>query len=176
MDGNGQEAGPPAMALLSVGGLNTGTVRAPGATRRATGNEVQTVPGASRGVDHQVLIQVTPKSGGGERKLITGEEHLERGRRKGPSQAPTPMMAAATERGEDGGVLTEGVQPETDRGGNETEIERGGRAKTENEKDRETKAQSTGKGVKTAVRETERGSALVHRSHPIAQGLSVGAV
>lgn len=97
-------------------------------------------------------------------------------------------MEAAIEKEEDGEVPTEGVQPETDREGSGTEIERGGRAAAEKgkEKERETKAESGGRGVKTrsegGVKEAERGlaeigggSAPVHLSRLIAQGLITGA-
>lgn len=90
------------------------------------------------------------------------------------------MMKAVTEKEEDGEVLTEGVQSETetDIGGRGTEVKRGRRAaeaETEMAKETETKAESEGRRVKTGteggVREAERGSAPVHLSHLIAQGL-----
>ena len=96
-------------------------------------------------------------------------------------------MEAATEKGEDGEVPTEGVQAETDRGGSETETEteseRGGEttAETGKEKQTETKAESAGTRVKTGrkggAREAQSGggSAPVHPNRPIAQGLNEGA-
>lgn len=117
------------------------------------------------------------------------EEHLETSDREGPGTALTPVMEAATEREGDREVLTGGVQSETDRGGSETEIERGGgaAAETEKEKETETKVESKGRGVKTGRKggaqearsdqlETEGGNVPVHQSPLIAQGLIIGNV
>lgn len=90
-------------------------------------------------------------------------------------------MEEATEKGE-GGVPTEGLLPESNRGGSGTGRERDGGATAETE----TKVESKGRRVKTGseggVREAERGparaeagSAPVLVSHLIAQGRSVKA-
>lgn len=90
-------------------------------------------------------------------------------------------MEAVTEKGEDGEVLTEGVQSGTDRGESETDKSGRATAETGTGTEKETKAESTGRGVKTGSKggawgaETEGGSALVHPSRPIAQGLNAVA-
>lgn len=121
-----------------------------------------------------VLIQINPKWVGEERKWRAGEEHLKRGEREGPRPPRTAEAKAPKEKGED---LTEGVQPETDGGGSETEIERDGRVAAEKEMQRETIVESKGRGVETGseegVRETEkeRDSVPVRGIRLKAQGL-----
>lgn len=53
VDADGRAAGTQAVVLQADIGLSTGFVQVPGATRKATGGEDPSVPGASRGVDHQ---------------------------------------------------------------------------------------------------------------------------
>lgn len=128
---------------------------------------------------------------GGERKWRKEEEHLERGEGEDPIPHLSPVMKAVTEKEEDGEVLTDGVQSETetDRGGRGTEVERAGRAaaETEKAKETETKLENKGRRVKIGseggLREVGRGpieietdSAPVHPSHLIAQGLIRKAV
>lgn len=108
-------------------------------------------------------------------KRITGEEDPKRGERKGLSTALPPLMEAVTENGGDREVLTAGVLSETGRGGSVTE--RDGRATAETGKEKETEAESKGKGVKTGWKagvqeaETEEGDTPVHPIHLIAQVL-----
>lgn len=88
------------------------------------------------------------------------------------------MMEAATEKGEEEGVLREGVHRETDRGGSGTERKRGTRTAAETA----TKVESEGRKVKTGsaggVTEAKRSltgaeasSASVRVSHLRAQSL-----
>lgn len=117
------------------------------------------------------------KGEGEERKWRVIEE---RGEGEGPIPHLCLMMKAVTEKEENGEVLTEGVQPETDTdvGGRGAEVKRCRRAaevETKKAKERVTQAESKRRRVKTGAeggaREAERGSAPVHLSHLIAQGL-----